>query len=164
MLSEGDEKSALTDYTREYSPDPHSPTYNEINTQLRGSDPLTPAVARDVALIDRALAGHPLTEAVVVERGTGLGHITDDPLDMVNKVITEPSFMSTSLGSAAFGEEEAILHLRVPAGTPAAFVDFTFLTDHFGERELLLGRGVSYRVDKVIKFDGQWQVYGEVLP
>jgi len=33
-----------------------------------------------------------------------------------------------------------------------------------GERELLLGRDVTYRVDRAFWDNGQWQIYGEVLP
>ncbi|MFD0801464.1 ADP-ribosyltransferase, partial [Streptomonospora algeriensis] len=160
-----DQRESLYNYTTE-PPQPH-PTYQEMNGQLRRGETLDPAVARDVDKIDEAMAGRPVPEDVVVTRGTGLGHINVRPEKMpdAEEGFTDPGYMSTSLGgpAAAFKDAEAVLHLRVPAGTPALWVE---KVSEFGagERELLLGRGVTYRAVDVVWSNGQWQVYGEVVP
>ncbi|MGL5826551.1 MAG: ADP-ribosyltransferase [Nocardioides sp.] len=78
----------------------------------------------------------------------------------------EEAYMSTSLGgpAEAFKHREAILHLQVPKGTPAMWVNkVSAFTGKDTERELLLGRGLSYRVDRVEIVSGQWQIYGRIL-
>jgi hypothetical protein len=158
-----EQRTALRDYTVE--PPHHAPTYVEINGHLRGQVPPTPEVLRHIDEIDRALAGNPLPEDVLVTRGTGLSHIVDEPPDLIGSVQVEDAYLSTSLGGPAdaFAGKPAVLHLRVPAGTPAIWVER--ISDFgAGERELLLGRGLSYRVTDVVLDGGQWQVYGEVLP
>ncbi|MBW1596932.1 ADP-ribosyltransferase [Streptomyces sp. JJ38] len=52
--------------------------------------------------------------------------------------------------------------LSVPKGTPALRVEKVSAFGA-GERELLLGRGTSYRVTRVVMHNGQWQLYGEIL-
>jgi hypothetical protein len=84
---------------------------------------------------------------------------------MVGKVFTDPAYMSTSLGDAAgaFSGKDAVLHLRVPEGTPALYMEKVSAFGD-GERELLLGRDMGYRVDRVVWEGGQWQIYGEIVP
>jgi hypothetical protein len=163
-----DQRQAVHDYTREpdpLNPDPDLISYQEINAALRGSDPIDPAVQNRIDLIDEALAGNPLTESVVISRGTGLGHLGIDPTDMVGRTFSEQSYLSTSLGgpAAGFADKQAILHMEVPAGTPALWVE-NVPSAFPGERELLLGRGMEYRVDRVVFEGGQWHVYGAYLP
>lgn len=158
-----DEKQALFDYTTD---PPHPVSYVDINNQLRGLSDPTPVVTEHVHEIDRALAGHPVPEDVIVTRGTGLSHLGVSPMEMIGERFEDKAYMSTSLGgpAAAFAGKEAILHLRVPAGTPALYLERVSAYGG-GERELLLGRGVEYTVTDVVRDDnGQWQIYGEVLP
>ncbi|MDT0304225.1 ADP-ribosyltransferase [Streptomonospora wellingtoniae] len=158
-----EQRAAITDYTRDK---PHYPTYREINGQLRQGGPFDPAVEHDIENIDKALAGRPIPEDVVISRGTGLGHLSVEPQNMRNDPdgFTDPGYLSTSLGrpGGVFGWKEAVLHLRVPAGTPALWVEKAAAGG--AERELLLGRGVTYRVHDAIRSGGQWQIYGEVVP
>ncbi|MFD9356202.1 ADP-ribosyltransferase, partial [Streptomyces sp. NPDC060031] len=167
-------QKAVWDYTDEpnYShPAPHADgwaTYNEMNGYLRGdSAKWSSYVQHNIDEVDSALAGHPVPEDVMVVRGTGISHLKlDDPLDMLGKEYGDPAYMSTSLGNhpvSAFAGKEAILHLRVPKGTPALWVENVGKFGQ-GERELLLGRGTTYRVTRVFMENGQVQVYGEVLP
>ncbi|MEU6918730.1 ADP-ribosyltransferase, partial [Streptomyces olindensis] len=169
-------KQAVWDYTDEpdyTQPAPHPTdgwaTYKEMNGYLRSGDPskLTPYVQHNIDEVDKALAGRAVPEDVMVVRGTGLGHIEmDSPFDMLGKTYDDKGYMSTSLGNhpvGAFADEEAILHLRVPKGTPALWVEKVGKFGQ-GEREILLGRGTEYRVTRVFMENGQVQVYGEVLP
>ncbi|MEV7182406.1 ADP-ribosyltransferase, partial [Kitasatospora sp. NPDC093679] len=138
----------------------------EINGALRGQHPATPECAAKVRELDRALAAHPVPEDVVVSRGTDLGHFRMSPEEMEGRTFTEQGYMSTSPGTdppAAFRAKEAILHLRVPSGTPGAWVEEAGQMGS-AERELLLGRGQRWRADRVIRTaDGKIHIYGEVL-
>ncbi|MFC8433201.1 putative T7SS-secreted protein [Streptomyces sp. NPDC057253] len=142
--------------------------FARVNGFLRDGDFATDAVREHIEHIDKALAGSPLPEDVIVRRGTNLEHHlremgTDDPSAMAGRKFTDDAYMSTSLGEVAsgFDHKSAVLHLRVPAGTPALWVEK--LTHAVGERELLLGRGSEYRITKVFQDDaGKWQVYGEM--
>lgn len=158
-----EQRQALFDYTSE---PPHTgPTYQEINGALRGSSPMTPEVQAHINDIDNALAGNPISEPVVITRGTGLSHIGMDPQDMVGQTFTEDAYLSTSLGgpAPAFDSKDAVLHLQVPAGTPGIWVE-NVSAFGAGERELLLGRGLQYHVDRVVFEGGQWHVFGQYLP
>lgn len=143
--------------------------YQEINGFLREGHFDTEAVRQQVGHLDKALAGNRLPEDVVVARGTNLGHYyremgTGNPLDMIGKDFTDKAYMSTSLGDPVFTHKEAVLHLRVPQGTPSLWVEKLSHAD-IGERELLLGRGNEYRITEVIEGpDGKWQIYGEMYP
>ncbi|MFB7371721.1 putative T7SS-secreted protein [Streptomyces sp. NPDC056222] len=164
-------KKSLFDYSAEHwgDPDPNYATYKEMNGYLRGNADLgTPDVLRNIDEVDKGLAGRPLAEDVMVVRGQGVGHYgVDNPAQLVGRTETDPAYMSTSLGDhpvAAFADKQGILHLRVPEGTNALWLE---KVSHFGmgERELLLGRGTSYRVTRAFEDEnGQWQIYGEILP
>ncbi|WNM35150.1 ADP-ribosyltransferase [Streptomyces sp. Li-HN-5-11] len=168
------ERKAVWDYTDEpdYNlPAPHPDgwgTYKEMNGYLRGdASKLTPYVQHNIDEVDKALAGHPVPDDVMVVRGTDIGHLhLDDPLEMLGNTYGDPGYLSTSLGNhpvSTFAGKDAILHLRVPKGTPALWVEKVGKYG-MGERELLLGRGTQYRVTRVFMENGQVQVYGEVLP
>lgn len=86
------------------------------------------------------------------------------PPQMAGKVFTEDGFTSASLGESPFSYKEAMLHLKVPEGTPGLWVEKVGEYGD-GERELLLGRGVKWRVDRVVvQNNGKYDIYGEVLP
>ena len=62
-----------------------------------------------------------------------------------------------------FESKDMILHLKVPAGHEALWVEPVGAFGG-GERELLLGRGTQYEVTRAfIGDDGKWHVYGSVL-
>ncbi len=160
-----EEKQAIFDYTKE---PPHSgPTYKEINAYLRGdASHGTSDVLHDVSEIDKAMAGKTVPDNIIVVRGTDLGHIPMDPDQMVGKSFPEHAYVSTSLGKnpvSSFSGKEAVMHWHVPAGTPAIYVEKVSAFGG-GERELLLGRGTQYKVGRVIRFDNQWHIYGEIMP
>ncbi|MFI6578831.1 ADP-ribosyltransferase [Nocardiopsis sp. NPDC050513] len=163
-LSE-DHQRALSGYSA--SP-PHSPNYTDYNDYLRSPYDDPPAwLEGDLRLIDEALGGRPLPNDVVVSRGTGLGHLGVDPWELTggNFTYTNKGYLSTSLGSVPglYQSKEAVLHLRVPAGTPALWMPEVSRSGA-AERELLLGRGIEYRiVDAILDENGQWQIYAEVV-
>ncbi|MER7405598.1 ADP-ribosyltransferase, partial [Streptomyces sp. NPDC000070] len=153
-------KGALERYSSFY--------YKNINGQLRDVDvPLKPQVQSLVDDMDRVMGGRPVPEDIMVVRGTEYDHVlkeVDSVLDMEGRTFTDDGFTSTSLGkTAAFDHQPMIMHLRVPKGTPALWIDHISLNK--GERELLLARGSQYKVTRVFQDTaGKWHVYGEVLP
>lgn len=160
-----DEQSAFEHYSMEPSVPPSpsdKPTYVEINGALRGGGSVPAEVLNHIRLMDEALAGRPTPETIIVTRGTGLSHIPESPDLMLGNTYSDPAYMSTSLGSPAFSGMEATLHLRVPPGTPALYLEKVSVFGN-SERELLLGRGVAYKVESAAEVDGHWHVYGEVV-
>ena len=156
-----DVADAVYDYTREV-PGDSGITYREINGSLRGG-PMSDEIAQHVSRIDEAMRAHPLTEDVVVTRGTGTAHWSVLPQDAAGTTFDESAYLSTSLGDAAdaFSGQDAVLHLRVPEGTPALWVE---AVSDFGatERELLLGRDLRWTAEDTVFRDGQWHVFGSV--
>ncbi|MFJ9774785.1 ADP-ribosyltransferase [Kitasatospora sp. NPDC101157] len=139
-------------------------SYRAINPYLRSGGEATQDLLDRIAEIDGALAGRPVPETVMVSRGTNLYHIPMRPDEMAGGVFAEDSFTSASLGESPFNDKQAMLHLKIPAGTPALWVEkvSAFSSD---EQEILMGRGVKWRCDRVAMPDtGPYQIYGEVLP
>ncbi|MGL5819020.1 MAG: ADP-ribosyltransferase [Phycicoccus sp.] len=138
------------------------PTYREVNGVLRGTMVPTPEVLTQIAALDAALAGRPAREYIWVNRGMRLGPDDMPPPMMIGKTFGDPTYLSTTLGppAQAFQNHEAILHLVVPTGTPALWM--ANVAADAGERELLLGRGLTYRIDRVAMENGQWQIYGRI--
>ncbi|WP_344457890.1 ADP-ribosyltransferase, partial [Actinomadura kijaniata] len=158
-----DQKDAVRNYTDE--PPADHPTYKEINGALRDGTTPSPEVQRHIDALDRALNAHPTPEPIVVTRGTSLSYLNMPPESMVGHTFQDPGFLSTSLGppagAAAF--KNAVIHMRVPEGTPALWVE-KLSEMGAGERELILPRGLKFRVDEVVRIDGKWQVYASVVP
>ncbi|WP_262375852.1 ADP-ribosyltransferase [Streptomyces sp. sk2.1] len=158
-------QQALRDYTGD-----SFPSYKDMNGYLR-NDPHygpRPEVLHDISEMDRVMSTRPVPQDVMVVRGTGIGHLDlDSPLEMMGGTYGDEGYLSTSLGNhpvPSFAGKDAILHLRVPKGTPALWLE---KVSHYGvtEREILLGRGSEYRVTRVFVDEaGQAQVYGEILP
>ena len=100
---------------------------------------------------------------IMVSRGSGFDHLTDNPLTLIGQVIKDDGYLSTSLGSAAFRFKPAIFHFLVPGGTPGMYVGkVSHLADV--ERELLLGRGLQYEVQRVfLDSNGKWQIFARIL-
>lgn len=161
---------ACRDYSDESGgPNPAYATYNEMNGYLRGDPDLgTPQVLHNIEEVDKALAGRRLPEDVMVVRGSGTSHLTfEHPEDLVGQKIIDKGYMSTSLGvnpAGGFSSMDSVMHLRVPEGTPALWLE---KVSNFGagERELLLGRGMTYQVTRAFRDEhGKLQIYGEILP
>jgi hypothetical protein len=159
-----EQRAAVYNYTTD---PPHEANYREINGALRRGDTSDPTISHNIDELDKALAGHPTPENVVVSRGTGISHFpVDDPSQMTGRTVHDDAYTSASLGGPAsvFAGMDGVLHLQVPAGTPALWVE---KVSHYGagEREILLGRDSSYVVDHgMLGDDGKWHIYGHYLP
>ncbi|MFD5464804.1 putative T7SS-secreted protein [Kitasatospora sp. NPDC127059] len=154
------QRNAVWDYTGD---DPYT-SYKATNPYLRSGGEATQDLLDRIAGIDGALAGRPIPEPIMVSRGTDLYHIPMRPDEMVGEVFREDSFTSASLGGSPFTNNQAMLHLKVPAGTPGLWVEKVSQYGS-GEQEILLGRGIKWRCDRVVVPDqGPYQIYGEILP
>jgi hypothetical protein len=157
-----DQYEALRDYS--------GAGYTEINGYLRNGKPKgSAALRKSIASIDKAMAGHPTpSKATVVHRGIDLdafGGVAPDKL--IGHDVREPGFLSTSAGAGVadgFWHHEAHVEIKVPAGTPAFYMDG--LTGAKGERELLLARGLQYKILGARKNPrtGKWMVQAEIVP
>ncbi|MGE4424988.1 MAG: ADP-ribosyltransferase [Solirubrobacteraceae bacterium] len=142
----GDAASALERYSTPGHADP-------VNHGLRGREPLTDEAAGLVAELDRAMA--PIDRPILgAFRGlAGVGDWLADPASLrPGDELHDDGFVSVSL-DAAVSEGYAgeggglLLQLRVPAGTPVAWV--APVSQDPDERELLLPRGGRIVLDEV---------------
>ncbi|MFI8994629.1 ADP-ribosyltransferase [Streptomyces sp. NPDC053542] len=142
--------------------------YHQINGHLRFGDDVPDSITHTIDEMDKVMGARPVPENIMVVRGTGIDHLNlDSPLDMEGRVFDDKAYTSTALGKKPpppFDQKPVYMHLRVPQGTPALWLEH--ITQVKGERELLLARGSEYKVTRVFmdEADGKWHVYGEVLP
>ncbi len=90
----------------------------------------------------------------------------------VGDVVEDKAHMSTSLSKEHVEESYAnpemhetptILHLQVPKGTKAAYLDASGSGKSMGEVEVLLGRGTKYRINRIEHEGGRRVIHGEVV-
>ncbi|MFE9167915.1 ADP-ribosyltransferase, partial [Streptomyces kebangsaanensis] len=153
-------RSALVTYT--------GSAYTSINGHLRFGEHASEYTLHTIDEMDKVMGARPVPEDVMIVRGTGIDHLDlKSPMDMQGGVFDDKAYTSTALGKTPpppFDGKPVWMHLRVPKGTPALWLDH--LSQVPGERELLLARGTEYKVTRVFmdEADGKWHVYGEVLP
>lgn len=104
--------------------------------------------------------------------GNALGReVTSNPESWVGVEVKDDGYLSTSLGGhAAFASKPVFMHIEVPEGTKAAYVDGESITDvkgvitEFpGERELIIQRGTTFYVRNVeVGDDGKPHIYAEI--
>ncbi|TFV83932.1 hypothetical protein E4V99_02295 [Microbacterium sp. dk485] len=156
------QRDAVLDYTRE-APGTSGVTYREINGALRAGDPYPAHLQPHIQNIDAAMNSRPLPSEVVVTRAMNVDHWPVTPQSAPGTKFDESSYLSTSLGGVAdsFKGKDVVLHLSVPEKTPAMWVESV---SAFGgsERELLLGRGLSWTATRSVLIDGQWHVFGRI--
>ncbi|MFJ9964051.1 ADP-ribosyltransferase [Streptomyces avermitilis] len=156
---------ALHGYTGEkYPGEVAPPDYKEINGSLRGYAESSSEVEESISLMDQAMELQPTPESVKVLRETGLNSFNCPVEHLKGSIQQDRGYLSTALGpEPTFApEKEVVLHLDIPEGTPAMYMEG--LSHYDSERELLLGRGVEYLVDDVEHDGDRWHVYGSVLP
>ena len=124
---------------------------------------MTPEVGQAVEHIDDALRPQPTPEYIVVMRETGFEAFDRSISDLEGTVQRDPVYLSTALGSDPnFNPgKPVVLHLQVPAGTPAMYLEGL---SHYPERELLLGCGLPYTVERVVQNGRRFHVFGRIAP
>lgn len=161
-----EQREALWSYSGEKAPGgTGSPDYKEINGFLRDRSPGSAEISKSVGSMDQALDIKPVPENLAVIRETGSSAF-DRPADQLpGSVQREPGYLSTALGPDPTFDPSGtkpVLHLEVPTGTPAMYMDGVWQFP--SERELLLGHGLSYQVDRVENVAGRWHIFGRIIP
>ncbi|MFD8614275.1 ADP-ribosyltransferase [Streptomyces sp. NPDC059631] len=179
QMSSG-KRRALRDYTDEPNSDFEFdyPTYRETNKYLRGQHVKNAGkdgidkVKSQVKTLRAALDVQPIPDNVIVSRGSDFvpDGMENSPWKLEGRKFTELGFLSTSLGSKPVGNykhKRFVFRFRVPAGTPAMWMEYV---SHYGsgELELLLKNDCKYRVDKVTpdvnKYgEEQWYIDATIL-
>lgn len=134
---------------------------------------ITPAIQKEINLLDAALKDGVMPEAMVLHRDTvlsflGLG-LPDKPTKeelskIVRHTITNSIFTSTSFEDLRLPGRDTELWLNVPAGyrgcqylEPVAFSKFE------NQEEILFARGLRYRVTDAKIENGKYVLFAEVL-
>lgn len=136
--------------------------YETVNLGLRGGDTsgLSAVDVRIINNLDESINGSTMKDDAVVYRG--LSSARADKLEaMIGQDYKDAAFVSTSknpdiaLGFSSEGEDNIVLAITVPAGNNA--LDMTSEKSTFShEKEVLLPRGSSFRIDGVTE-----QKYGK---
>jgi hypothetical protein len=126
--------------------------YHRINAVLRSGARSSPAISRQVGLIDDALAGSRLSEDVVAYRGVSGAYAEALRSGGVRLglVLSEPAFVSTSRQvdvAELFAEMPPggfVFRIRLPEGCAA--LDIAPYSAYPGESELLSPRDLAFVV------------------
>ncbi|MFC4562331.1 ADP-ribosyltransferase, partial [Nocardiopsis mangrovi] len=153
---------SVQDSVRAHS-DPDS--YRQMNTALRSGGRLDAVTRGYIENVDWALVGRPVPEDIMVTRGMGVNHLPVAPQHMVGRSIREMGYLSTSLGGPApsFDNNQAIVYIRVPEGTPAIWME-RLSTFGVVERELMIVHDLTLSFIDVVYHNGQWHMMAEIDP
>ena len=155
-----EEADAIANYTE-------SRYYRNINSVLRGfEEKFHEGNAEIVENIRSALSKCDLPEDIIVHRITSqnmLGAIKELPIDkMVNKIIDEKAFMSTSLLEESNFVGDLKLIIEAEKGSKAAYI--ADLSRCFTEYEVLFDKGQQMRIKKASKLEnGQLELVVKIL-
>lgn len=144
-----------------------------VNSALRtGEGDVPPGDARAARIargMDEIMAGQSLPRDIEVERGIPVSALTrllgGEPT--VGSTYTDHGFVSTTTTGRprlSVDEESAVLRIRVPKGTSALSTHRTGERGELDPGEVVLDRGLTYRVTGVEVRDGRQHVEVEVVP
>jgi hypothetical protein len=144
--------------------------YHQINDFMRSKDPnysVSDEVKGHIQNLSDVAKMRPVPHDIDVIRAVGQDAFSVPMRKLKGTVQSDAAFMSTNLGQDPVFSDTVILHLRVPAGTPAIYVDR--ISSCPGERELLLTSGRRWIPTHVeIRKDEyghkKYHVYGRLLP
>jgi hypothetical protein len=122
----------------------------------------SPVLADQAERLDLTLLLTPVLEDTQAWAPLHSGSFSEDWRDLPGTIQSDLGYLAVALAPPhAADRAEAILHLDVPAGIPAAHLP---LTGDAPVPTLLLARGLAIQVDDVRREAGQWQVHAQVLP
>lgn len=139
--------------------------YQVMNQCLRGQLTCSGAVQE---LNDNAVAGmRPTTQSLTTYRNANLSAFgvrsAEDLTGFIGRTVTDQGFFSTSVENAYAATGTSVrMIVRVPEGTPAAYVEH--LSENAEETELILAPGTQYRISRVDTSVYPANVYVEVVP
>jgi ADP-ribosyltransferase exoenzyme len=141
--------------------------YAQINADLRAGTTDSPETADRIAALDAAMQSSQLTQDVVVGRGIRdpedvFGDAWNNT-DVTGLTFTDRGFVSTTTNPAQIasgrnfqtGSNGAFMRIVLPQGTSALAIGKNE-TSPFSEKEIILDRGLTYRVvaDNGVNEDG----------
>lgn len=112
---------------------------NAMNFHLRGEVAASAKTRKAIQQLDEAM--QPLPTTVQVSRGMGHANFWPDG-DLTGETVRDLGYGSTSMTSGFGGQVQ--MHITIPAGIRA--MPLKDLSNHQHENELLLQRGVGYKV------------------
>lgn len=120
----------------------------DLNHRMTGRKSLNEDEEKMVNSLSKILEAHKTTEPMVVYSGINKAH--HGILKNSEGPVEHRAFISTSINpniARGFAEKSGghIIELHVPVGTPSAYV--SHVSEHDGERELILPRGMRISVD-----------------
>lgn len=125
-----------------------------INRSLRGGLQASRRLRDTISNIDKALKRNRLPVPARVTRVVGIDAFglssPEQVSSLVGTFLDDPAFVSTTLGTppnVPVGGDAVLMDIRVPAGTPAAFVES--ITKYPGQLELVLPRNTSLVIHKI---------------
>lgn len=121
----------------------------------------SPALADQAELLDLTLSLTPVLEDMCAWAVLHAGSFTEDWRDLPGTIQSDLGYLAVALAPPTDAQAEAVLHLNVPEGIPAAHLP---LSGDGAAPTLLLARGLALQVHDARKQGGQWQVHAEVLP
>ncbi|MGK9086259.1 ADP-ribosyltransferase [Brucella intermedia] len=128
----------------------------------------------DVSNNDQSVTGNPSDAAYIVCRSEKLNLTPEQFKQLRGRTLADKAFMMTTLNDGLSGKlpfrHNAILHLRIPEGAPAIYLNDA-LVGVQGAQQLLVGRDAVINVTRSFCSsdahgdDGckQWEIYGEVV-
>jgi hypothetical protein len=134
--------------------------FTRLNPGLRHGV-ASPALAERAELIDLTLTLTPMLEDTHAWSVLHAGSFTEDWRDLPGTIQSDLGYLAVSLAPPAVAQVEAVLHLAVPAGIPAAHLP---PAGDGAAPTLLLARGLALQVHDARRQGGAWQVHAEVLP
>lgn len=150
-----EEKKALNSY--------QGGGYHEMNSTLR-SNPGAGTAQHEA--LDRVLGGASFPHDTHVIRNFSADGLPAKAKGLVGKIIEDPAYMSSSLRGSFASNASVSLHLNVPAGSKALYLNHAYSgngTDAY-EHEVLLARRTRWRVDSVEMVNGKTVIHAHVLP
>lgn len=144
-----------------------------INQSIRRGR-LNEATRKKIELLDKALAKGTIPEAVTLYRETSLSFLQfedgvsatkESIADHLNRIIYNPIFTSTSFRPLDLSLRDTVLELKVPAGYKGALYIRDLAHPQYKQQdEVLLGRGLRYKVLSVDTSGKKIYIKAEVIP
>ncbi len=163
MLPE-EQKQALQNYTGFAA--------TRINSAIH-SGRITPAIQKEIDLLDTALKDGVMPETTVLHRDTVLSflglELSDKPtaeelLRVVRRTITNDIFTSASFENLGLPSRDTQIWLTVPTGYRGCqFIQSVALPKYKHQIEVLFARGLKYRVTDAKIENGKYILFVEVL-
>lgn len=158
---DGPADRARPDLPAEGRPTADPQRFSWLNPGLRHGI-ASPVLTQQAELLDLALVLTPVPEDTRVWSALRPDSFNQDWRDLPGTIQSDLGYLAVALDPPpALAGIEAVLHLDVPAGIPAAHLP---PAGDGAAPAMLLARGLAIQVHDARREAGRWQVHAEVLP